>query len=90
MSCKIVCLYVYHIFNKTNNHYLYSFSLGIICKYVFFGHILKDGEASGEEGGEGITDECAMLLTSERHSHVSTLQRVLKSHTNKCGTTCKC
>ncbi|XP_060850802.1 bridge-like lipid transfer protein family member 1 isoform X1 [Rhopalosiphum padi] len=45
----------------------------------------EDGEASGEEGGEGITDECAMLLTSERHSHVSTLQRVLKSHTNKCG-----
>lgn len=51
--------------------------------------MLKDGEASGEEGGEGITDECAMLLTSERHSHVSTLQRVLKSHTSKCGTTCK-
>lgn len=52
--------------------------------------MLKDGEASGEEGGEGITDECAMLLTSERHSHVSTLQRVLKSHTSKCGTTCQC
>ncbi|XP_025405724.1 uncharacterized protein KIAA1109 isoform X4 [Sipha flava] len=47
----------------------------------------EDGEASGEEGGEGITDECAMLLTSERHSHVSTLQRVLKSHTSKCGMT---
>ncbi|XP_050533025.1 transmembrane protein KIAA1109 homolog isoform X6 [Daktulosphaira vitifoliae] len=46
----------------------------------------EDGEASGEEYGEGITDECAMLLTSERHSHVSTLQRVLKSHTGKCGT----
>lgn len=83
--------YVYYMFYG-NNHSFYNhltFALGSICKYVFFGHVLKDGEASGEEGGEGITDECAMLLTSERHSHVSTLQRVLKSHTSKCGTPCK-
>lgn len=84
---------MYYIF------YVFMEIVTFICNHLhwvsfvnmyFFGHMLKDGEVSGEEGGEGITDECAMLLTSERHSHVSTLQRVLKSHTSKCGTTCKC